>query len=368
MAETFVAVRKGPGGFEQRVCIKRMLAHLEETPEAGPMFLREAQVTARLRHANIVQVIDVSDDNEELSIVLELIEGIDMRSLIKVLREEGDSLEEDALSYIAQSLIAALEYAHGEGIVHRDISPSNVLLSTAGEVKLADFGIARARDLTRFSRTGTVKGKIPYMAPEYARTGECTPQSDLYSFGVTLYELATGLRPYRANSDIAVLHKAALGEHDPVAAHARISSSLAAIIECCIRPEPSERFEKAEAARRALRSLDSSTLARRSLAKRVKAILARAEEAAPVSSPGAALRGGTAVVSPAEQQGPSVRPAGPDEVTRTSVHHPPAPQRDVATDRSDVQPDLPRPAKIPWVWLGVIALIALCTVAFLTLR
>src|SRR5262245_54105617 len=176
MAETFVAVRRGPAGFEQRVCIKRILPAYEGDRDFVEAFLREARTSAQLRHANIVQVLDfgLADDSHYLA--LELIDGIDLRALLRR-RSESPALDAEHVTLIAADLALARDHAHGggqarEAIVHRDISPSNVLASRAGEIKLVDFGIARAIGGTHHTATGIIKGKVPYLPPEYIERGE----------------------------------------------------------------------------------------------------------------------------------------------------------------------------------------------------
>ncbi|HJL47291.1 MAG TPA: serine/threonine-protein kinase, partial [Polyangiaceae bacterium LLY-WYZ-15_(1-7)] len=245
MAETHVAIRRGPGGFEQRVCLKRILPGMTEDPELVRLFHEEARVSARLGHANVAQVLDfgVAEDGGPY-LVLELIEGSNLRAL---LREDPEPLTSGLVAYLATELGQALDYAHGERVVHRDLSPSNVLLSRAGEVKLGDFGIAKALSAER-TRTGVVKGKVPYMAPEYAREGSFEPRSDLFALGVILYEALAGARPYDGANEPETIAKAARGERVPLAE--RVPEAPAALrdaIERLIEPELEARPESARA-------------------------------------------------------------------------------------------------------------------------
>ncbi len=198
MAETFEAVRRGPGTFEQRVCIKRILPAFESDLEFVAAFLRKATTSAQLRHTNIVQVLDIGLADGSHYLALELIDGIDLRDL----SARVGALSADLVTLIAIDVAAALQHAHaGDGtrpsVVHRDISPSNVLVSRAGEVKLVDFGIAKALGGNRLTATGVIKGKVPYLPPEYIEHAVFDPRSDLFSLGVMLYELACGATTVR---------------------------------------------------------------------------------------------------------------------------------------------------------------------------
>ena len=210
MAETFLAVRRGPGAFEQKVCVKRILPAFEQDQDFVRQFLEEARVSAQLRHANIVQVLDFGVVDGSHYLALELVEGMDLHKLLRSLGDRGETMTSGLVVYLATELANALEYAHGGGgqstspVVHRDISPSNVLVSRAGEVKLTDFGIAKAaHGPGPIPTTGVVKGKVPYMAPEYALSGKSDPRSDLFALGVLLFEALAGRRPSRMRCSVS---------------------------------------------------------------------------------------------------------------------------------------------------------------------
>ena len=250
MAETFVAVRRGLAGFEQRVCLKRILPTFAGDADFIEMFLREARLSALLHHGHIARVLDFGVAEGSHYLTLELIEGTDLRTLLRDhLHSRGNVLEPGLTSYVGHALAAALDYAHtaddcgrAAGIIHRDVSPSNVLISNEGEVKLADFGIAKATRIPGSIQSGALKGKVPYMAPEYALGRSCSPRSDLFSLGVLLYECLAGRRPFDGDNDMQTLARARAGQHDPLrvaAPHA--PQVLADAIESLMTPDPAGR-------------------------------------------------------------------------------------------------------------------------------
>jgi serine/threonine protein kinase len=224
MAETSLAIRRGPGGFEQRVCLKRVLPAYSEDSRFVEMFLAEARIAARMRHNNVVQVFDFGVNEGSYFMALELVEGLDLRVVLERLKRRGTKLEIDLLVFLVYELLAALQYAHGltidgapVGLVHRDVTPSNVLLSSHGEVKLADFGIAKATESGRGTHTGSVKGKIPYMAPEQAEGQRLDQRTDLFALGVVIYEMLAGRRPFDGPTDTATLMNISRGDYTPIA-------------------------------------------------------------------------------------------------------------------------------------------------------
>ncbi len=251
MAETFLAVQHGAAGFEQRVCMKFMLGALRDDPGFRQMFLREATIAASLRHANIVGVIDV--DEHAGYIVLELVDGTDLRTLVNA--APNRRLPAHIVGLIAVELCKALAYAHGrtrrglpDGIVHRDISPSNVLVSHNGEVKLTDFGVAKAMRSSNEPSSGGIKGKLCYMSPEQTRGEHLDGRSDLFSLGIMLYELIAGVRPFDGPGDAQTLMRIESGRHRAITEMVPdVPNALAMVIERLLRREPEHRFPNADA-------------------------------------------------------------------------------------------------------------------------
>ena len=250
MAETFEAIRHGASGVTQRVCIKRILPAFERDEEFLRLFLEEARVSASLHHGAIAQVLDFGVVSGSHYLALELVEGLDLRTVIRRLAESNDRLTTGVVAHLAFELAGALEFAHAatdrgraRGVVHRDISPSNVLLSRHGEVKLTDFGIAKAMSADVATRTAVVKGKLPYMAPEYASAGQFNAQSDLFSLGVTLYECVAGRRPFDGANDLETLENLQRGRHRPLPeAVPGVDSAFATAVERLIEADPAVRY------------------------------------------------------------------------------------------------------------------------------
>jgi serine/threonine protein kinase len=207
MAEVFLAKAYGAHGFEKTLAIKRILPELASDPEFAARFIAEAKVAVRLSHANIVQVFDFGRIGESLFIAMEYVDGLDLAAMLRKFKDEGRPVPLPAAFHIAIEIIRALDFAHGHNVVHRDVSPSNILISRAGEVKIADFGIAVAAQPHRGGGPGPrkVMGKWRYMSPEQARGDTLDTRSDLFSAASVIFELFTGqkLFPGDEAEDIA---------------------------------------------------------------------------------------------------------------------------------------------------------------------
>src|SRR3954469_12560434 len=192
----------GPVGFEKEVVLKQLLPEFTARPEFRDLFFREAKISATLDHVNIVRTFDLVRSDDALFIVMEYVRGADLRTISWRARRRRRPLSTAAILHVALEILAGLAYAHsrrsprGEplGIIHRDVSPSNILCSYQGEVKLSDFGIAKA--VTYSSAFYRVRGKVGYMSPEQARTQPIDARSDLFSLAVCIYETLMGERLY----------------------------------------------------------------------------------------------------------------------------------------------------------------------------
>ena len=194
MAEVFLAKVYGVHGFEKTVAIKRILPELALDPEFEERFIAEAKVAVRLSHANIVQVFDFGRFGESLFIAMEFVDGLDLAALLRYMRDEKRLVPLPTAFHIAIEIMRGLDFAHQHGVVHRDVSPSNILLSRAGEVKIADFGIAVAARPHRPGQPGPrkVMGKWRYMSPEQTRGDQLDTRSDVFSAAAVIFEIFTG--------------------------------------------------------------------------------------------------------------------------------------------------------------------------------
>jgi serine/threonine protein kinase len=223
MAEIFLAKRLGADGFERNVVIKRMLANLSGLPDFVEMFRDEARLAARLVHPNVVQIHELGFTDGCYYICMEYLPGEDFSTTVRTASFRGEYVPIPLVLRVLADAARGLHYAHeftdesGRplNIVHRDVSPSNLYVTYEGQVKVLDFGIAKAESRLAHTRTGVVKGKYVYMAPEQARGGEVDRRADIFSLGVSLYEALTHVRPFARDNDLAVLNALMASEYQP---------------------------------------------------------------------------------------------------------------------------------------------------------
>ena len=251
MGEIYVARQTGIPGVERPVVIKKVLPHLAREPGFVDRFLDEMRVAASLTHGNIVQVYEADELDGQYFMAMEFVDGLDLRRVLSRLGELGRIMPEDLALYVLTEAAKGLAYAHTrtdlEGrrlnIVHRDVSPANLLLSYDGQVKLTDFGVSLATARLSFSAPGTLHGKVAYMAPEQVSGGECDARSDVFALAVVAYEILAGRRPFDAETDVATIEQVRICEPVPLAeAGSWLSASLAGIIMRALSKEPSERY------------------------------------------------------------------------------------------------------------------------------
>ena len=213
MAEIYLARVTGAAGFEKNVVVKRILPQLAQSDEFYQMFLDEARIAATLQHPNVVQIYDAQNVGGEHFIAMEYLDGADLLTIRRVLAERRQGLPVQHSVFIVSGVASGLHYAHERRgldgkpleIVHRDVTPQNIILTREGGIKLVDFGIAKATNRLTTTGFGTLKGKLAYMSPEQCRSEGVDRRSDIYSLGIILFELTTGKRLYRGMSEYEVL-------------------------------------------------------------------------------------------------------------------------------------------------------------------
>ena len=264
MREVFLARVVGAAGFEARVVIKRILPHLAQDPAFVRRFVDEGKLTATLRHAGIAQVLDLGVEDGVVYLAMEYVDGRDLRALTRLATAYGPAPSVALRVHILTRVLEALDFAHRAtdeagrpaGVIHRDVSPSNVMLSRAGEVKLLDFGIARAISRTGgATTTGTIQGKYGYMSPEQAAGAHLDPRSDQFSVGVMAWELFAGRRPFDGPNDLKTLDNVRTAEPGPLhAAAAETPPEVSEAVARMLSKAPEGRFPTADDARRALQA------------------------------------------------------------------------------------------------------------------
>jgi TonB family protein len=252
MAELFRARRSGVEGFQKIVAIKKILPHIAGDEEFITMFADEAKLAAQLNHPNIVHIFDLGKiEAGGYFIAMEHVEGRDLRSILHMARETGLRLPVPLAVAVAAKVGAALDYAHRRrgddgrdlNIVHRDVSPPNILVSTEGDIKLCDFGIAKAASKVSRTESGALKGKVPYMSPEQAWGKPVDQRSDIYSLGAVLFEMLTGRKLFQGDSDLNVLEKVRAGDVVlPSSLNPEVPPGLDAAVLKALAREPDERY------------------------------------------------------------------------------------------------------------------------------
>jgi serine/threonine-protein kinase len=253
MAEVFLAVVRGPAGFNKLMVIKQIRPQLAEDPEFLGMFLDEARLAARLSHPNVVQTNEVGHEAGRYFIAMEYLEGQPLNRVLHRFQRSGGFPLGLHLRVISE-VLAGLHHAHEItdydgtplGVVHRDVTPHNIFLTYDGQVKVVDFGIAKAMNSSSETRTGVLKGKVAYMAPEQARGERVDRRADLFSVGILLWEAATGKRMWKGVPDIAILQRLLNGDiPTPSSVNPDVSEVLEAIILKCLATDREGRYDTA---------------------------------------------------------------------------------------------------------------------------
>ncbi len=265
MAEVFRARRYGPGSFEKVLAIKRIRPELVVRSDWLPMFMEEARIAATLNHPNIVDVYDFGQIDGSYFIAMEYVSGVDLLALLNRQLEARIHMPLDLAAHIALQILAALGFAHerrnSDGsrspVIHRDVSPSNVLLSYEGQVKLTDFGIAKAIGGDGpTTQPGMFKGKLSYVAPEQITGGKIDERTDLFAVGILLYTLVTNQRPFRAKEKEVQVELLLSGKYTPIrSVDSRLPMALERVVEKSLRADRALRFESASEFSAAIRNV-----------------------------------------------------------------------------------------------------------------
>jgi eukaryotic-like serine/threonine-protein kinase len=255
MAEVFRGVAESIQGFRKNVAIKRVLPALTKNKKFVAMFLDEARLSLHLQHANIVQVFDIGHTEETYFIVMEYVDGIDLKMLLEWRRRIGRLLTIGQTVYLIMEASKGLAYAHEAvhpetgrplGIVHRDVSPPNVLISRNGEVKVTDFGLAKAAVQVETTDPGVVKGKMSYLSPEAARGEEVDRRADIFAVGILLYEMLTGKRLFYGETDYQTVELVRASKIPPIAPqNPEVEGELEEIVRKSLARRPDDRFQSA---------------------------------------------------------------------------------------------------------------------------
>ncbi len=267
-AEVFLAEQVGAAGFRRLVVLKRIRSELYADQMFRKILIDEAHVTMGLHHSNLVEVLDLGEAQGRYFLVLELVDGWTLQQLLERARDAKMTVPPEMAAYLVAEVCRGLGYAHDRtragvrlNIVHRDVCPNNVLLSDTGEVKLTDFGIAKARIRTSTSALGTVAGKPSYMSPEQASGEPVDARSDLYSAGTLLYYLLTGELPFRAPNERELLVRVGSGEFvSPAKLKASLPKDLVKVVLEAMKRDVKQRFQTAQEMISALEKVQRSSL------------------------------------------------------------------------------------------------------------
>ncbi len=336
MADLFEADRMGASGFVKPVCLKQIRPEFLENSQFVGMFESEARILATLQHQNIVQVFDFERYDDRFLLEMELVEGLDLRRIIHATSRMGLRLPIELVMHVMEGLLAALGHAHGHRVgdepnpvVHRDVSPPNILISKRGSVKLTDFGIAKVRglpeetQLTEETQVGTIKGKMAYMSPEQARGEDVLPASDLFSAGVVFFEMLAGERLFQDNDGKVILQ--VLEKEIPDVPG--ISDDINNVMQRFLARDLEKRFKSAEEALGELKQIDVSGDGAASAERLVTCLMELRDHVEGTGSVSVSSSGESTTGSPASSDGevgnswkralqpstslPSVPPAGP---------------------------------------------------------
>jgi len=248
MAEVLLARAQGMAGFQHHVVIKAIRANKSTDPNFIKMFVEEARLSASLHHAHVVQVHDVGHEGNDYFFAMEYVHGENLRRLLTKVARASELVPLDQVITIVLAVAAGLHHAHQQNIVHRDVTPANILVGYDGNVKVTDFGIAKAMlQSTELTKSGTMRGKVAYMAPEQCLGRKVDRRSDIFSLGIVLYELCTSRRLFKGDTDFMVMTSIVNGKiPKPTQHRSDLPLDLEDVILKALAPSPHLRFDTAE--------------------------------------------------------------------------------------------------------------------------
>ncbi|MBK8171585.1 MAG: serine/threonine protein kinase [Sandaracinaceae bacterium] len=254
MAEVFLGEAQGAQGFKKRVAIKRVLPHLAQNKRFISMFLDEARLGARLNHANIVTCFDIGAADNTYFIVMEFVDGANLKTIMETVRKQGKFVPVKEAVFICMEACRGLSYAHeltdDDGnplhIVHRDISPPNIMITKRGEVKVADFGLAKASTQLEKTDPGVVKGKFSYLSPEAAQGVDVDARADVFAMGIVLWEMIAGKRLFLGETDyqtVKLVSDARIPSLRPM--NSGVDADFEVVLHKCLARDPKDRYQSA---------------------------------------------------------------------------------------------------------------------------
>jgi TonB family protein len=254
MAEVWKARMRGVEGFQKIVAIKKILPHLSDNQDFIEMFVDEAKLAAQLNHNNIIHIYDLGKIQSSYYIAMEYIDGYDLKNILKKAQERDQPLSVEIALFIASKVAAALDYAHRKrdfedkemGLVHRDVSPQNVLISEEGDIKLCDFGIAKAASKASHTQAGALKGKLQYMSPEQAWGRNIDKRSDIFALATVLFEMLTARKLFAGDNELSILEQVREARVTPPSHYNdEVTPEIDAIVLKALQKDPANRYQTA---------------------------------------------------------------------------------------------------------------------------
>jgi serine/threonine protein kinase len=374
MAELYVARTPELHGFRKYFAVKRILPRFSDDREFVEMFLDEARLAAHLDHPNVVHVHDIGEDDDGLYFTMDYIHGQNLLAIVRRHRTRGTSMPWDAFVALGSAAAAGLHHAHERrgfdgqplGIIHRDVSPTNILVTYEGAVKIVDFGIAKASTSRHATRPSVRKGKMAYMSPEQCRGDPLDRRSDVFALGVVLYELATLTRAFHAEGEFATMNQIVNHDLPPASSRrAEVPAELDRILARAVARDPAARYGSA---RELQRELDGFAVDQGLLAT-PEALAAMMEELfGNEPYPWESAVEATLARTPTGAESTAATHAKPSTMAVTRATRPPPPTEPTTSNPSAVQLQAPagltRAGPRPWI-LGGLALVAAAAIAWI---